>query len=123
MVGSSVARPRNHFYRTPEQIEISRRSVAVRSGGFIATQIEHRRDLADQLDLEAPLTIRRRVKHDTFYERPDHLQSLRSIGALQSSPQALDLLAIHLSQSGMQARCRSGCCPHDPFEFRLACFE
>jgi hypothetical protein len=50
---SVVSCPRNHFYRTLEQILISRRLAAVRSVALIATQVDHRRNLADQLDLEA----------------------------------------------------------------------
>ena len=61
-----VACPRNHFYRTLEQSLISRRFAGARSGTVVATQADHRRDLADQLDLKAALANRCGVQHDTL---------------------------------------------------------
>jgi hypothetical protein len=63
------------------------------------------------------------VEHHALDKRSDDLQSLGSIGPLQSNPQALNLLAIHVSQLGVQPWCRRWCCAQVPFQFRFARFE
>jgi hypothetical protein len=58
-----VARPRNHFYRTTEQITITAPVAAVVHVVAAKRQIYHRPDLADQLDLRAA-TLSSRVHND-----------------------------------------------------------
>ena len=49
-----VVCPRNHFRRTYEQSLISCRFAATRLVAVVTAQVDHRGDLADQFDLEAP---------------------------------------------------------------------
>ena len=64
MVGSSVACPRNHFYRTLEIIVAG--CLAAGVVPVVRTQGDHCCDLADQLNLEVTLSIGRWTEHDAL---------------------------------------------------------
>src|SRR5580698_10791857 len=78
-MGSSVGGPRNHFYRTREQIRTGslRTRLAPR---FRQGQADHRRNIADQLDFES-IAARDRRQHNTVDQFAHSVQLRLAIGA------------------------------------------
>ena len=97
-----VADPRNHLYRTPIRFRNSR---SLWCGCFaLRTEVDHGGDLADELDLEAPL---HRVQHHALDEAAQDLQRLGlGVGVGQRRLQVGDLAAVELGQVGMEPRRR-----------------
>ena len=53
------------------------------------------------------MTVRRRVEHDALDQRPQGFEGCRGIGSIKSCLQALDPLAINVSQPRVQEGTRA----------------
>jgi hypothetical protein len=90
-----VACPRNHFYRTPEHILIIRRPAGVTL--VSRAKADHRRDVTNQFNLEAPLAVLPGMQDNALDQPPDDVQCLGAVRAMQGSLKACHPLAVMLA--------------------------
>ena len=73
----------------------------------VRTQGDHSGNLADQLDLEATRAVGRWMEHDALDQRPQGFEGCRTVRSIKSCVQALNPLAINVSQPRVQKRTRA----------------
>ena len=74
---------------------------------LISSQGDHGGDLADQLNLEATLSIGRWMEHDALDERPQVFEGCRAVRSIKSCLQVLNPLAINVGQPRVQEGTRA----------------
>ena len=121
MMGTSVACPRNHLYRTQEQITTAVRRAARRTLAA-HRQVHHRRDLAHQLDFVA-LVFRRGVQHHALDLRPRRLSASVPSEPARAACRSATFCRYTLAMLGWIAGAAGGAAARSRFQGRLAALK